>query len=214
MAGRRPRRRATPRRARRAEPRHDRLARWYRVVPVVLLALTLGLVTVVAANPTSLGRTLVYPVRHAEAIEESCERHGVDPLLVCAIIKCESDWDEDAVSAAGAVGLMQLMPATAQTMVAQGLVDSARWDPADLSDPEVNIEYGCACLGYLQRQLSSLDEVVAAYNAGIGTVRGWIDEGGSIPEDVEFEETRIYLERVNDAYEGYRQSYPNGITGA
>ena len=45
-------------------------------------------------------------------------------------------------------------------------------------------------------------------------MRGWIVEGGSIPEDVEFEETRIYLERVNDAYEGYRQSYPNGITGA
>ena len=103
---------------------------------------------------------------------------------------------------------MQLMPATAQTMVAQGLVDSARWDPADLSDPEVNIEYGCACLGYLQRQLSSLDEVVAAYNAGIGTVRGWIVEGGSIPEDVEFEETRIYLERVNDAYEATGRAIP------
>lgn len=213
MAGRRP----TPRQgARRETPRaargHERLVCWYRVVPVALLALTLLLVGVVAANPTGLGRAL-HPVRHAEAIEASCERHGVDPLLACAVIKCESDWDEDAHSAAGAVGLMQLMPQTSESLSALGVVDAGRWDPEDLTDPEVNIEYGVACLGYLQGQLSSADEVVAAYNAGIGTVQGWLAEGGSIPEDVEYAETRAYLENVRRAYEGYRQSYPNGITG-
>lgn len=214
MAGRRPtlRRRARPTPRRRG--RHDRLARWYRVVPVVLLAVTLAVVAVVAATPTSLGRYLVYPVRHAEAIEEAAERHGVDPLLVCAVIQCESGWDEDAVSPAGAVGLMQLMPVAAETMVAQGVVDPDRWDPARLADPEVNIEYGCATLAYLQEHLSSTDEAIAAYNAGIGTVRGWIAEGRSIPEDIEYAETRAYVERVREAYEGYRRSYPNGITGA
>lgn len=212
MAGRRP----TPRDVapgRAAASGRGRLARWYRVVPVVLLAVTLVAVVAVAAAPTSLGR-LLHPVRHAEAIEEACARHGVDPLLACAVIQCESGWDEDAVSPAGAVGLMQVMPVAAETMVLQGIVDPGRWDPSELRDPEVNIEYGCATLGYLQGQLSSLDETIAAYNAGIGAVQGWIDEGGSIPEDIEYAETRAYVERVREAYVGYRQSYPDGITGA
>ena len=143
---------------------------------------------------------------------EAGERHGVDPLLACAVIQCESGWDEDVVSSAGAVGLMQVMPIAAETMVLQGIVDPERWDPDALADPEVNIEYGCATLGYLQDQLSSLDETIAAYNAGLGAVQGWIDEGGSIPEDIEYAETRAYVERVREAYEGYRQSYPDGIT--
>ncbi len=212
MAGRRP----TPRRdARRAVSRgaggHERLVRWYRVLPVALLAITLVVVVAVATNPTSLGR-YVHPVHHAETIEDACERHGVDPLLACAVIQCESGWDEDVVSSAGAVGLMQVMPIAAETMVLQGIVDPERWDPDALADPEVNIEYGCATLGYLQDQLSSLDETIAAYNAGLGAVQGWIDEGGSIPEDIEYAETRAYVERVREAYEGYRQSYPDGIT--
>ena len=214
MAGRRPTPRTRARHSGRpaADRRRVRLVRWYRVVPAVLLALTLLVVVVVAANPTSLGRYLVHPVRHVEAIEESCERHDVDPLLACAVIQCESGWDEGAVSSAGAIGLMQVTPVAAQTMVLQGIVDPDQWNPDELADAETNIEYGCATLGYLQNNLSSLDEVIAAYNAGIGAVQGWIDDGGSVPEDVEYAETRTYLERVRNAYEGYRKSYPDGIT--
>ena len=211
MAGRRG---SAPARAHMRQPasRHgERLLSWYRVVPVVLLALTLLVVAVVASNPTSLGRYLVYPVHHEETIEAASERHDVDPLLVCAIIKCESDWDENAQSSAGAIGLMQVMPLTAETMAALGYVDADAWDPGALTDPEANIEYGCAYLGYLQSHLSSLDEVIAAYNAGIGAVQGWIAEGGTIPDDVEFAETRVYLDRVRNAYEGYQGAYPDGI---
>lgn len=211
MAGRRG---SAPAHAHMRQPasRHgERLLSWYRVVPVVLLALTLLVVAVVASNPTSLGRYLVYPVHHEETIEAASERHDVDPLLVCAIIKCESDWDENAQSSAGAIGLMQVMPLTAETMAALGYVDADAWDPGALTDPEANIEYGCAYLGYLQSHLSSLDEVIAAYNAGIGAVQGWIAEGGTIPDDVEFAETRVYLDRVRNAYEGYQGAYPDGI---
>ena len=197
---------------RHAAPRRgERLLRWYRVVPVALLALTLAVVAVVASSPTTLGRLLVYPVHYEDTIEAASEHHGVDPLLACAVIKCESDWDESAHSAAGAIGLMQVMPLTAETMAALGYVDADAWDPNALTDPEVNIEYGCAYLGYLQSHLSSLDEVIAAYNAGIGAVQGWIAEGGTIPDDVEFAETRVYLDRVRNAYEGYQGAYPDGI---
>ena len=198
-------------------PRHsrpERLARWYRVIPLVLLALTLAFSAGLAAAPLEWVRTLVYPVSHVQTIEDAAARHGVDPALVCAVIKCESGWDEDAVSHAGAVGLMQVMPATAESLNGLGLVSAADYDPAALADPAVNIEYGCAYLGYLQTHLSSLDEVVAAYNAGIGTVQGWIADGATLPEGIEYAETRAYLERVREAYKGYQRSYPEGLTPA
>ena len=203
-----PRRSQSPRRA-----RTERLLRWYRVIPVVLLALTLALSGGLAAAPLGLVRSIAYPVEHAGAIESASARHSVDPILVCAVIKCESGWDEDAVSRAGAVGLMQVMPSTAESLGDLGLVDATAYDPALLSDPEVNIEYGCAYLGYLQAHLTSLDEVIAAYNAGIGAVQEWLATGASIPEGIEYSETRVYLERVREAYEGYQRSYPEGIEG-
>lgn len=185
--------------------------RWRAVVLAALVVCGLGFAAVSGGLFSVLDRTL-YPVRYAAEIEESCGRHGVDPLLACAVISCESGWDDTAVSHAGAVGLMQVMPDTARSVAALGIVDEDEYDPADLADPVVNIEYGCAYLGYLQDHLSSEEEVIAAYNAGIGAVQSWIADGGSIPEDVEYAETRAYLERVTSAYEAYRRNYPNGIT--
>ncbi|WP_239378194.1 lytic transglycosylase domain-containing protein [Olsenella sp. An290] len=195
-------------RRRRREP----FWRWYRVVPALALGVTLLVCGALAALPSQLGRALFYPVHHAETIESAAERHGLDPNLVCAVIKCESGWDEEALSPVGAVGLMQVMPSTAQSLADMGLVDASSYDPASLSDPRVNIEYGCTYLSYLQRNLSSIDEIVAAYNAGLGAVQGWLSDGGSIPEGIEYEETRTYLGRVRDALEGYEKSYPAGIT--
>ena len=106
---------------------------------------------------------------------------------------------------------MQVMPDTASHLAEMGLVDAGSYSPTDLTDPLVNIEYGCAYLAYLHESLSSTEEVVAAYNAGLGAVQGWLADGGSIPEDIEYAETRAYVERVMNAYEGYRESYPDGI---
>lgn len=190
------------------------LLSWHRVVPVCAMLAALLVAGALSLVPSSLTRGLFYPVGHAGQIEAAARRHGVDPLLVCAVIQCESGWDESALSSAGAVGLMQVMPATAESLAALGVVDASEYDPSDLADPLVNIEYGCAYLGYLQGQLDSLDEVVAAYNAGPGSVARWTAEGGTIPDDIEYAETRAYLERVRAAYEGYQRSYPQGITGA
>lgn len=195
----------------RRRARDTRFLRWFRVVPLLVLALTLAVSGILAGTPATLTRSFLYPVDHVAAIEGSAARHGVDPTLVCAVIKCESGWDEGAVSSAGAVGLMQVMPSTAESLVDMGLVD-ASLDPERLADPDTNIEFGCAYLGFLQRSLSSLDEIVAAYNAGLAAVQGWIADGGTIPDGIEYAETRIYLERVRDAYDGYRESYPDGIS--
>lgn len=178
---------------------------------MLALAATLVVCGGFASAATGFARGLFYPVEYTEEIKAAAERHGLDPDLVCAIIKCESSWDASAVSGAGAVGLMQVMPATAQSLVALGLVDSGTYDPTNLSDAVTNIEYGCAYLEFLQNNLSSTTEIVAAYNAGIGTVQEWLADGATLPEGIEYAETSAYLERVTAAYEGYAAAYPDGI---
>ena len=180
----------------------------------MLLAAVVAIVGALYATPASPLWRLVYHIDHAALVEDAAERHGLDPALVCAVIKCESGWDAGAVSQAGAVGLMQVMPSTAQSLADMGLVDGGTYDPEELDDPTNNVEYGCAYLAYLEENLSTQEEVIAAYNAGLAAVQGWVADGGSIPEGIEYGETRAYLDRVLEAYEGYRKSYPEGITGA
>ena len=197
-----------------ASKKPTRFCRWFRVVPMVALAVAFAGSATLAASPTTLVAQAFYPVKYAEQIEESAARHGVDPLLAAAVVKCESNWDEGAESSAGAIGLMQVMPSTAAELAERGLVDEDAYDSDSLSDPVVNIEYGCAYLGVLQNELSSSDEVICAYNAGLAAVQGWLEEGGSVPENVSYSETKYYLERVKAAYEGYQKSYPDGLTAS
>lgn len=182
-------------------------------MPAVLLVVTLLVCVLPKLMPTTVGRSY-YPVSYAEEINSAADRYGVDPLLVCAVIQCESGWDASAESSAGAQGLMQLMPETAADLADMGLVDGATYSASDLTNPTVNIEYGCAYLAYLEKALSSQEEVIAAYNAGIGTVKSWLAEGGVVPDDISYAETRIYLERVQQAFEGYSETYPSGIGAA
>lgn len=207
-AGKRPARRSRPRRRR---TRSRRFGRWYRVVPLVLVGIVVVACAILAATPTTLARRTLYPVSHARDIQTSAERHGVDPLLVAAVIKCESGWDENAQSSAGALGLMQVMPQTSSELAHMGLVDSDTYDPTNLLDPATNIEYGTAYLAFLQENLSSTDEVIAAYNAGMGKVEEWLAQPGELADNITYTETREYLRRVNEAYQGYRDSYPTGL---
>lgn len=86
-AGKRPARRSRPRRRR---TRSRRFGCWYRVVPLMLVGIVVVACVLLAATPTTLARRTLYPVSHARDIQASAERHGVDPLLVAAVIKCES----------------------------------------------------------------------------------------------------------------------------
>lgn len=166
---------------------------------------------VVPLPSTLLGRYM-FPVNHRESILDSSARHGVDPLLVCSIIKCESNWNEQAASAAGAVGLMQLMPSTSEELAYDGMVDIWSFDPENLTDPSTNIEFGCAYLAQLQYQLGSTDEVIAAYNAGPGTVAQWLSLGEDELSDViDYPETALYLRRVKRTYEQYQKLYDDSL---
>ena len=182
------------------------------MVPLVLVGIVVVACAILAATPTTLARRTLYPVSHAQDIQTSADRHGVDPLLVAAVIKCESGWDENAQSSAGALGLMQVMPQTSSELARMDReADFGTYDPSNLLDPATNIEYGTAYLAFLQKNLSSTDEVIAAYNAGMGKVEEWLAQPGELADNITYTETREYLRRVNEAYQGYRDSYPTGL---
>lgn len=190
-----------------------RFWRWFRTIPLMTVLLLGALSYALVVAPGSVSRSLLFPISHKEAILESSARHNVDPLLVCAIIKCESGWNSGAQSSVGAVGLMQVMPETAETLASAGYVDSWSFSPAALSDPTINIEYGCACLEYLHDSLSSTDEVIAAYNAGLGSVQSWMSgDVASVSEVIAYPETRYYLARVNEVYDAYAKLYDEELS--
>ena len=190
----------------------QRFLTWFRSLPIFVMVVLGVLSFVVSALPQVFGRMVLAPVPYPDYVRSSCERHGLDPYLACAVIKCESGWDPQIESSAGAVGLMQLMPDTAQEVADMGLVDRYTYDPANLKDPQTNIEYGCAYLAYLQQYLDSKDEVVVAYNAGVGNVERWTANGyNSLEEVIEFPETLSYLIRVRAVEEEYRLCWPDGI---
>jgi soluble lytic murein transglycosylase-like protein len=123
------------------------------------------------------------PDRLDKIVREAAERHQVDPALVKAVISTESGWNPQAVSRKGAVGLMQLIPETAQ-----------RYGGGNLYDPEQNVEAGTTYLrALLDRYDGNIDKSLAAYNAG----EHLVDRVGGVPA---IPETRRYVQKVTDAY--------------
>lgn len=191
--------------------RRGSFLRWYRVFPLTVV-LIFGLVSFAFAFAPSLLFKSMYPLRYEDEITASAAAHGVDPYLVAAVIRSESSWDPEASSHQGARGLMQLMPETAQDMVAKGLVDGKRYSYENLEDPTVNIEYGCAYLSYLLTYFNgATDRAIAAYNAGMGNVDGWAKQDKLLHNAITFPETQAYLVRVNMAKARYQELYPQAF---
>jgi soluble lytic murein transglycosylase len=144
---------------------------------------------------------LRYPLRYEEFVVGHAENYHLDPQLVAALIYQESKFDADAVSASGAVGLMQLLPETGQ-----GIADRTggnSWKPEDLRNPELNIRYGSWYLRHLLDKYGDEELALAAYNAGQANVDRWREAGTGI----EFAETRHYVDRVQKLKAIYARAY-------
>jgi len=144
---------------------------------------------------------VLFPTKFKKQVTEISSEYGLEPALVYAIIKAESSFKPDAVSQAGAVGLMQLLPSTAK-WIAEEVGDE--FDYNQLFVVEKNIEYGCFYLDYLFDKFGDIDIVVCAYNAGETKVRDWILDGVLFKEKIDYEETREYLRKVKRFYEIYK----------
>jgi soluble lytic murein transglycosylase len=153
---------------------------------------------------------MLYPFAWRTEVTESATRAGLDPFLVAAVVREESSYYPRAVSRAGARGLMQLMPATAQPMVA-GRGWSFRGGEL-LDEPEANIELGTTFLSKLLVEFRDPRLALAAYNAGPGRVRQWWqarrdDDVEVWVEEIPFDETRHYVKRVMLSWDEYRRIY-------
>ena len=155
-----------------------------------------------------------YPVAYTEWIEQYASEYSLDPYLVQSIMRCESSNDPAAVSDAGAIGLMQIMPETA-TWIAHKLDLDDTYTVDQLYDPETSIRFGCWYLNFLQGRFDGdVMEMVAAYNAGHGSVEDWLADprfsaDGETLLSIPFEQTARYYEKVMTAYEKYTTLYPN-----
>ena len=169
------------------------------------IAAGLLLLVLLVCIAAGIALPLFYPRPHRETVEAS----GLEPSLVYAVIKAESNFREEAVSRAGAVGLMQLMPSTAEFVCRMEEISFA----ADrLKEGEYNVRLGCAYLSYLLRRFSATDTALCAYNAGEGTVRSWLDDptlsaDGRTLSRVPYPETAAYLEKIKKFQKIYRFLY-------
>lgn len=156
-----------------------------------------------------------YPTGYAVYVEIYAKKYDLPSSLIYAVIHTESNFRPTAVSSAGAVGLMQLMPSTfrwlSDDMLGERLMSAALYDPA------TNIRYGTYYLGMLYNRYGRWTEALAAYNAGPGKVDAWLsdpsltDESGHlVPDTIPVRETRVYVTTVERAWQAYERLYANG----
>ncbi|HEX7242931.1 MAG TPA: transglycosylase SLT domain-containing protein, partial [Longimicrobiaceae bacterium] len=153
---------------------------------------------------------IAHPFRYRDLVEREARRNGLDPFLVAGLIRKESFFQATAVSPVGAVGLMQVMPATGRGL-AQG-AGIRGFTPDMLRDPDVNVRLGTRFLAAQVRRYRNLTEVFSAYNAGPGRVARWRSFPEARDEDllverIPFEETRTYAKRVRLYMHVYRALY-------
>ena len=156
-------------------------------------------------------RSYLYPFPYRDTVECYARRYKVDCYLVAAVIKVESKFQHDVRSHRGAVGLMQLMPDTAD-WIAQRLGERD-YTETELHDPDRNIRYGIWYLADLEEEFKGNDVLaLAAYNAGRGNVKGWMEEYGwkddfSDVQAIPYKETRAYVKQVMSLQGKYRKLY-------
>ena len=185
-----------------------------RRIAALLVAAALG--AGAAATVAGIGpladkvREVILPLRHEDIIRQQAAEKGIEPDLIAAIIYEESRF-RDQTSRAGARGLMQITPKTAEFIARDS--GGTRFTQKDLATPQINISYGAYYLRYLLRRYHGRVELaVAAYNAGETNVNRWVAEAGGEDDferdaDIPFSETRAYVDNVLERKGEYRKNY-------
>jgi len=175
---------------------------------ILVLALVIGLAIANRDRLSDTLREVTLPLRHEDIVRQQAADKGIPPDLIAAVIWRESRF-RDQTSEAGARGLMQVTPKTAKFIERHS--GGTTFKVEDLSDPQVNISYGTYYLRYLLGQYDGNETLaVAAYNAGETNVIAW---GGESLElgDIEFGETRDYVEDILDKRDDYARHYESEL---
>ena len=148
----------------------------------------------------------IYKKDYSEYVEKYSQMYNVDENLVYAIIKNESNFNSEAKSSAGAVGLMQIMEETANDVSGELQIQEY-----NLYSPNDNIQIGIKYFSYLLDKYKEPSLALAAYNAGLGNVDNWIKKGiiksdGTDYENIPFKETNTYVRKILRDYKIYQEN--------
>ena len=183
------------------------------VLIVLVISILVGFLFDIAMNFVEK-RIYQKPDEYVVYVDKYSAEFGVPTDLVWSVIKTESGFDSSAVSSKGAVGLMQMMPATFEWLTDDILREYL--GIGMLYDPETNIKYGTYYLSRLYNRFGDWDTALAAYNGGEGNVSEWLkdkkysDDGIKLKTDKipdEYSETKNYVKKVNKALEKYKKLY-------
>jgi soluble lytic murein transglycosylase len=178
---------------------------------VLVAAVAIGALGAFGISRIDIGdtvRELTLPLRHDDIIRQQAGEKDLDPALIAAVIYAESGFT-DQTSHAGARGLMQVTPETAELIERES--GGTTFVVEDLADPDINIAYGSFYLAYLLERYGDNEvAALAAYNAGQSRVDEW---GGSELDidDIGFDETHAYVEQVLDKRGEYRDHYADDL---
>ncbi len=178
------------------------------VVLLSFLFVSIAAALFIHSSHSSFMKTL-YPLKYEKYVENECENNNLEKSFIYAVIKCESNFQSDAVSSAGAVGLMQILPETfdwLQTKTGESLSEDM------LKDPKTSIKYGCLLYGMFVEQFGSEAVAVAAYHAGPNNVKKWLKDeryssDGKTLFDIPFSSTKAYVENVMKTKNIYEKLY-------
>ena len=178
---------------------------------ITLLIIVLIIVFLIFARNPIL--KIIYPRTYEEAVLIYSEEYNVDKNLILAVIKAESNFNENAISNRNAIGLMQLMEETAKDVANKNNIEIDNENiKKELCDVYKNIEIGTAYIASLLQKYQNTEVALAAYNAGIGTVDNWIEKGiinkdGSNIENIPYKETNYYVRKILRDYTIYQELY-------
>ena len=172
-----------------------------RIVTVIILLI------IVVMSINTLMIKILYKKEYSEYVSKYSQEYNVDENLIYALIKAESNFDVDAVSNKNALGLMQLMPSTAEEVANKNKIELTE---DNILEPEININIGTKYISTLLEKYESVEIALAAYNAGIGNVDKWIENGiiksdGSDIENIPFKETNNYVRKIMRDYKIYSE---------
>lgn len=176
-----------------------------------IIFLVTAVILFFVSNSPSTQKNFLYPFPYREKVEEHSSRYQVDKFLAVSVMKVESNFTEGAVSKSGAVGLMQIMPETADWIAV--CLDEKPPSINELHDTDKNIKYGIWYLAELEYEFSGNDVLaLAAYNAGRGNVHHWMEQGDweenfSDVDKIPYLETRQYVKKVLRCREKYNELY-------
>ncbi|MED4599170.1 lytic transglycosylase domain-containing protein [Paenibacillus validus] len=177
-----------------------------RVFAILLLTFLIFLFL----SSSFIGR-LLYPIHYEDDIRRNAFQYELDPFLIAAIIRVESNYKPDTESNKGAYGLMQLMPDTSNWIIEKAPFDTEY--KKKLGTPAVSIELGSWYLHWMDKQFGgNMHAMIAGYNAGHGKVSRWLQEkawDGTLQNanQIPYGETRHYIQRVMYYYNKYHKLY-------